>query len=49
MHHQTINLAGYADMTDNVHTISLVDTSSNQSFTGFAMNSIADSRLDRLS
>jgi hypothetical protein len=40
MHHQTINLAGYADMTDNVHTISLVDTSSNQSFTGFAIDSI---------
>ena len=41
MYHFEVPLAGYADMGDDIHTLSLVDTSSQVDVTGFAIDSIA--------
>jgi len=40
MYHQTIDISQYADLVDDVHTITLQDTSPNVGFTGFSVDSI---------
>jgi hypothetical protein len=41
MNHYEIPIAAYADLGDDTHTISIVDTSPDASYTGFAVDSIA--------
>jgi hypothetical protein len=40
MYHFDVPIAGYADNTDSIHTLSLVDTTGDFTFTGFAVDSI---------
>ena len=40
MYHFEFDIASYADNTDDVHTLSLVDTSTNMDVTGFSIDSI---------